>query len=172
MSFISIIHSLVHLAMFYLSTLVPAWTLSAAFILFGSWITQVSIWMSCTGAPDNDPEGMCFQGKLVSDEYGFLPVYVNSRIANVFLVFGWVLAATYLILIVFACIEVHKERMARKHPEKVGMVRLNAPADDSSGEQGSLESRKAKSIGISGERINGEPKCGSIDILMEAEQGR
>jgi hypothetical protein len=52
------------------------------------------------------------------------------------------------------------------------MVRLNAPADDSSGEQGSLESRKAKSIGISGERINGKPKCGSIDILMEAEQGR
>jgi hypothetical protein len=130
MPFISIIHSPVHLAIFCLSTLNPVYTLAVSVILFAGWLTQTSIWLSCTMPPDAQGIGLCFQSKLVSDVNSGKPLFVNEHIHNALLSFGWVLATIYLVWVIFACVEMYKARMARKYPKRVGMRKLTTTADE------------------------------------------
>ncbi len=133
MPFISIIHSSVELGVLYKSAFKPVYTLSASLILCAGWLTQASIWLSCTMPPDSQGTGLCFQTKLVSGITSDNPKFVNQRVHDALLSFGWVLSATYMALIVLVCIKVHRARMTRKYPERVGMKRLR---DGESGEGG------------------------------------
>lgn len=117
MPFLSILHSVVDMALYHCAILPPVYAVVAS-VMFGlGWLTQVSIWAQCDNPMYENGGDLCFQRELALRTEGAGAGYlegVSVPAMGARLILGCLVAIMYFVLLAFAAASIHKRRKQRR----------------------------------------------------------
>ena len=121
MPFLTILHALTDLVLTYLSMFTPLYVLIASAIFVCGWLTQWSFWANCEASSLGLEYGKCPQERLQypnrqregATYEGPPPIGIDGAKSNARMAFGFLVIVSYLVIMTWAAVKVHRKRMER-----------------------------------------------------------